>query len=118
MYLHPIFSAAGGYPTVVEDVVRRKSEAENRGWSRLPYMDQGTREFIRGKSDFVGLNYYSANYTIGRQPSRSPITCNYDEMFMEFRTNESWPQSDAVWQRSHPEGLRDILRWDLVYKIY
>lgn len=32
-------------------------------------------------------------------------------MFMEFRSNESWPQSDAIWQRSYANGLRDILMW-------
>lgn len=49
MYLHPIFSKKGGYPTVVKDVVRKKSAAENRGWSRLPAMSKKTRDLIRGK---------------------------------------------------------------------
>lgn len=128
MYLHPIFSKKGGYPTIVQNVVRKKSKAENRSWSRLPHMDKKTRDLIRGiildlkifkkqfffdsklgKSDFLGLNYYSANYTIGRQPSSLPILSLYDEMFMEFQSNDSWPQSEAIWQRSYPIGLRDIL---------
>lgn len=49
MYLHPIFSKKGGYPTLVRDVVRRKSKAENRKRSRLPLMDEQTRDLIRGK---------------------------------------------------------------------
>lgn len=99
----------GGYPPGMVDMIGRRSREEGRAWSRLPTMSKEDIELIRGKADFLGLNYYSSNRAepaavIKREPSM------WNDQELEVSLDESWPQAKSSWLRSIPDGLRQILK--------
>lgn len=107
LYANPIF--LGGYPQVVIDRVNANSLAEGRPWSRLPEFTPEEIEYVKGTSDFFGLNYYTSRIVQhtdspwGDNPSRSR-----DESVHAY-TNPDWPSANG-WLYSFPYGLRFIIK--------
>ncbi|KAF4531659.1 hypothetical protein B566_EDAN016960 [Ephemera danica] len=60
-FAHPIFTAAGDYPAVMKEYVLRHSLEEGFNQSRLPEFGPQWVDYIKGTSDFFGLNHYSTN---------------------------------------------------------
>lgn len=108
IYAHPIF--VGGYPEVVRNNVDRLSTEQGYPWSRLPEMTQETIEYIKGTSDFLGLNYYTSRIAEAMEtPNTYPII--YDDSQAKITEDAAWPRAKSTWLFSYPEGLRDILIW-------
>ncbi|KAJ6637735.1 Myrosinase 1 [Pseudolycoriella hygida] len=111
-FAHPIFSSTGGYPPVMTEVINANSEMENRTWSRLPEFTPEEIIYVRGTSDFLGLNYYTSSYAT---PATDQIGWPNPSFYRDRNTftsvNETWPVAKSTWLRSVPQGLRDLLNW-------
>ncbi|XP_047004632.1 myrosinase 1-like [Schistocerca americana] len=109
LFAHPIFSSEGDYPSVVRLRVDANSKAEGRGVSRLPSFTTSEVEYIRGTSDFFGLNHYTSWYVAdgveGTVPSKT-----YDSGTITTPMTE-YPLTYSAWLRVIPSGIRKIVNW-------
>ena len=87
--------------------MNRRSAAEGRAWSRLPVMNDETKAYIRGTSDYYGLNYYTSN--IGTAKNTTEVSHAGDQE-TDLGYDESWPVAESSWLRSIPEGLTKMLK--------
>ncbi|XP_045457583.1 myrosinase 1-like [Melitaea cinxia] len=62
IYANPIFSEKGGFPEVMKQKVALKSMIQGFPRSRLPEFTPEEVEFVKGTSDFFGLNHYSSSF--------------------------------------------------------
>jgi beta-glucosidase/6-phospho-beta-glucosidase/beta-galactosidase len=112
-FSHPIFSKIGGYPQVMVDEVNERSKRQKLPWSRLPVMDEDTKNFIRGSADFLGYNYYSSRLVqldSSDYDPDAPPNWSSDSKILFF-TDPKWKQAKSSWLFSVPEGLHDALVW-------
>lgn len=93
------------------DSVNANSLKENYKKSRLPEFTEAEVEYVRGTSDFLGLNYYTSGFagvstdmSWAHNPSR-----DLDQNIHSFG-NDNWPMAASTWLRSVPEGLRALLK--------
>ncbi|KAK7789829.1 hypothetical protein R5R35_007360 [Gryllus longicercus] len=108
-FAHPIFSEEGDYPQVMRERVAANSEAEGLPRSRLPTFTPEEVAFIRGSSDFLGLNHYTTSIATsgeeGPNPSRDrdrgSVGCQ----------DPTWPTSASSWLKVAPWGFRKLLNW-------
>lgn len=108
IYAWPIF--VGDYPEVIRNNVDTFSTEQGYPWSRLPEFSPEEIEYVKGTSDFLGLNYYTSRMTETMDvPNTYPII--YDDSRVRSYTDDSWPQAKSSWLFSCPEGLRDLLIW-------
>lgn len=110
-FAHALFSESGNYPKVMIDRVSENSLKENYKKSRLPEFTAAEVEYVRGTSDFLGLNYYTSAFAAAstdmswaHNPSR-----DLDQSIHSYG-NDDWPQAASTWLRSVPEGLRALLK--------
>ncbi|VVC94678.1 unnamed protein product, partial [Leptidea sinapis] len=125
LYLHPIFSSKGGWPSSVENWIAEKSEREGYRNSRLPAFTDEEKELVKGTYDFVGINYYTSREV--RPPNDGEKIGDYPfygapEIGAVFQAGVNWPRS-ARWLYVYPHGIRKLLMWlrrtygDLEYMI-
>ncbi|XP_037028879.1 myrosinase 1-like [Bradysia coprophila] len=112
-FAHPIFSSTGGYPPVMTNVVNNNSIAESRTWSRLPEFTADEIVYVKGTSDFLGLNYYTSHYATPATDAstRWPNPSYYKDVNSILSQNQTWPVAKSSWLRSAPDGLRALLNW-------
>ena len=67
-WAHPIFSETGDFPKRFKEKIAAKSAEQGFFRSRLPKFTPEEVEYIRGTSDFFGLNHYST-YLVYRNES-------------------------------------------------
>lgn len=112
--LNPIY--LGGYPNIMTEEILNNSLKEGRRFSRLPSMNQNLQDFIRGTSDFLGLNYLTSaiiedNYDNSRDPKQVTPSWDTDSNIKELG-DPLWKQSpQAPWLFNVPQGLRELLKW-------
>ncbi|KAI7815256.1 glycoside hydrolase, partial [Rhyzopertha dominica] len=110
-FSHPIFGS-GGYPEVMKRLVANRSALEGFPESRLPEFTQEEIEYIKGTSDYLGLNHYTtwtAKYNEG--PIGSPLTQYDSNVVIKYYTDQ-WPSSPtAIWLQVFPFGFRKLLKW-------
>lgn len=111
-FAHPIFSRTGGYPPLMIDVVNNNSNAESRTWSRLPEFTADEITYVKGTSDFFGLNYYTSQYATPAKDAstRWPNPSYYKDVNSIVSQNATWPVAKSTWLRSSPDGLRALLK--------
>lgn len=87
------------------------SAEEGQPWSRLPKFDATTIEYMKGTTDFVGLNYYTsrvvspAEEDIFRKPSMER------DMYLNIWSDKSWKRAKSTWLYNVPDGLYHLLNW-------
>lgn len=91
--------------------VDRISEAEGFRTSRLPYFTPEEVTYIKGTSDFFGLNHYSS-WIIrdAEQPITSPTGYGKD-IGTAGEQDPTWPSSSLDWLKVVPWGFRKLLVW-------
>ncbi|CAK1602809.1 unnamed protein product [Parnassius mnemosyne] len=67
-YTHPVFSVTGDFPPSMKKKIAAKSAAQGYPRSRLPEFTPEEITYIRGSSDYFGLNHYST-YLVYRNES-------------------------------------------------
>ena len=79
-FFHPIFSTTGDYPAVMREYIDRRSPANN---SRLPTFTETEIERLKGASDFMGVQHYTARLV---RPGVSPQQDPYRAASLNCRT--------------------------------
>ncbi|XP_049765560.1 myrosinase 1-like isoform X2 [Schistocerca cancellata] len=98
LYAHPIFSRDGDYPAVVRQRVDANSRAEGRPRSRLPTFTQDQVDYIKGTSDFFGINHYATKFVISGEEGISPsMTRDTGTVLVDTQ--------------NYPTGFRNLLNW-------
>ncbi|XP_045455415.1 myrosinase 1-like [Melitaea cinxia] len=110
-YAHPIFSKEGDYPYELKRKVYAKSAEQGFKRSRLPKLSKSEIEFIKGSSDFFGLNAYTTTlvYRNASLEGMYAVPSYLDDLGAGFTTDDSWPQGASVWLKEVPCGLTKIL---------
>jgi beta-glucosidase/6-phospho-beta-glucosidase/beta-galactosidase len=95
------------------DEISRRCKHEGRAFSRLPAMNEKMKAFIRGSSDFFGINYYTSRLLSvdrkERNESDSPAW--FKDAKSVISVDPKWKRAKSEWLYSVPEGLRDMLNW-------
>ncbi|XP_068620856.1 myrosinase 1-like [Battus philenor] len=71
IYSHPIFSKSGDFPQSIKKKVAKKSAQQNFFRSRLPELSPEEIKFIKGTSDYFGLNHYSTKLVFRNETVKS-----------------------------------------------
>lgn len=109
VYAHAIF--LGGFPEVVKQHIDTFSKEEGQSWSRLPEYDQETLEYVKGTSDFFGLNYYTSRLVEATNTYPNPRPNIVDDPRVLYSYDASWPHAKSEWLYSVPSGLTQLLSW-------
>ncbi|KAM7274270.1 hypothetical protein ACFE04_028934 [Oxalis oulophora] len=96
--------AYGDYPSVMRTYVGE----------RLPKFTKEQSEMIKGSYDFLGLNYYTANYAAYAPHLNSGNRISYVTDALVNQTSERHgipigPQAASNWLYVYPRGIRDLL---------
>ena len=108
-YAHPIF-IDGKYPPVMRSKIDAKSSAQGFNESRLPQFTDKESSMILGSSDFLGINFYTANVVYPEMSNISDIGFYADQDIGSYQ-DESWFGSGSSWLKVTPWGIRRALNW-------
>lgn len=114
IFAHPIFSKNGDFPRTVKKRVAAKSLAQGYSRSRFPELSPEEIKFIRGSSDFFGLNHYTttivyrnSSFTDSRLPSY------YDDVGVMSYQNDSWEAGSSQWLKVNINYIFVYVQQDL-----
>ncbi|CAG0918060.1 unnamed protein product [Notodromas monacha] len=107
-YAHPLFK--GNYPQVMIDKVGEKSEAQGFPVSRLPAFTAEEIEYIKGTSDFLGINHYTSGIVYENINSINDVSFFADSDVAGF-TDPTWYSSGSSWLKVVPFGLRVLMNY-------
>lgn len=98
LYAEPIFSEEGGFPKELSQLVAEKSAAAGYLRSRMPTFTEEEKNFVRGASDFFGVNHYTS-ILISATKSKGdyPIPSLYADIDVGSYVPDDWPKSASVW---------------------
>lgn len=98
LYAEPIFSEQGGFPKELSERVAAKSKEQGYPWSRLPELSDEEKAFVKGASDFFGVNHYSATLVSGDEYRiNNPTPGLLDDADVGTFVPEEWPKSASEW---------------------
>ncbi|KAJ8709808.1 hypothetical protein PYW08_009812 [Mythimna loreyi] len=110
LYAHPIFSAEGGFPKELSDKIAEKSAEQGYARSRLPEFTEEEKEFVRGTSDFFGVNHYTAfMVTAANGNANYPVPSLPDDMDNISFADDDWLKSASVWLTLAPNSIYKAL---------
>ncbi|CAH2067288.1 unnamed protein product, partial [Iphiclides podalirius] len=111
LYSHPIFSENGDFPQSVKEIVATKSSEQGFYRSRLPEFTNEEIDYVRGTSDYFGLNHYFTNYVY-----RNSSTSNYyespsfdDDLEVATYHKDEWKLGESEYNKFVPWGFRKLL---------
>ncbi|XP_047961354.1 beta-glucosidase 13-like isoform X2 [Salvia hispanica] len=100
MFMNPIVE--GDYPAVMRSIVK----------NRLPKFTEKESSMLKGSFDFIGLNYYTANYAAHISTPNPNISCSTDNMVHFSLDIDGVPIGEPTAVSVlcvYPQGLHDIL---------
>ncbi|CAL1538499.1 unnamed protein product [Lymnaea stagnalis] len=107
---HPIF-VNGDYSEVMKQRVADRSKAQGLSESRLPAFTDAEKLIIKGSADFLGSNFYSANYeTDDPQPPSNPPSY-YNDKETRGENDPKWLGSGSSWLVVTPFSIRKMMNW-------
>ncbi|XP_041985165.1 myrosinase 1-like [Aricia agestis] len=111
-YAHPIFTKRGDFPEELKNNVAKKSAEQGYLRSRLPVLSKEEIKFIRGTSDFFGLNTYSSKmaYRDDTLTGMFAVPSYRDDMGTILVKNETWIQGESEWLQEVPWGFYNLLQ--------
>ncbi|XP_044489176.1 beta-glucosidase 12-like [Mangifera indica] len=100
-YMNPIIY--GDYPFSMRNIVRQ----------RLPKFTREQSDMVKGSFDFIGINYYTADYA-ANIPVANTVNISYStDSLASLTTSRNGiligPQAASSWLHVYPRGLRDLL---------
>ncbi|GBP05955.1 Myrosinase 1 [Eumeta japonica] len=110
-YSHPIFSESGDFPAVMKEKIAAKSAEQGFPRSRLPEFTQEEIEYVRGSSDFFGLNHYTT-YLVYRNESVygvHPVPSFYDDIDTGNYQDPEWEAGESQSVKIVPLGFYKLL---------
>ncbi|XP_045767528.1 myrosinase 1-like [Maniola jurtina] len=112
-YSHPIFSKTGDFPPAMKKRIAERSAEQGFPRSRLPEFTPQEIQFIRGSSDFFGLNHYLTNYV-----SRNKSVYGYyespsfnDDLGVFFHVLPEWTIGQSNFTKFVPWGFYKLLTY-------
>ena len=99
------------YPEIMKTRVARNSAAQGLASSRLPTFTEEEKAYIKGTSDFFGLNNYTTRYARAIPEDSSGPPSYTKDLGVETWQDENWPKTGSVWLRVVPWGIRWLLKW-------
>jgi len=108
-YAHAIFKD-GHYPAVMRQKINEKSSAQGYPESRLPEFSLEESVMIAGSSDFLGINFYTANLVYPEQCDINDVNY-YCDSDVGASQSENWYGAGSVWLKVCPWGIRRALAW-------
>ncbi|KAJ8709807.1 hypothetical protein PYW08_009811 [Mythimna loreyi] len=110
LYAHPIFSSEGGFPKELAQKIAEKSAQQGYRQSRLPEFTEEEKDFVRGASDFFGVNHYTAFLmTPMKYKGIFPVPSILDDMNVMWNWPAEWSQSASFWLKMAPNSLYNAL---------
>lgn len=101
-FADPVF--LGDYPQVMKD----------RVGERLPEFTEDEKEWVKGSSDFFGLNHYNTSYAShGDTADGSEVYANggiFEDQHVKLSVDPAWPLTTMNWAIV-PWGCRKLLHW-------
>lgn len=111
IFANPLY--VGDFPEVVKIRVAERSKAEGRNQSRLPELSQEEIAYMKGTSDLLALNIYSA-YKVASLDYEPPIT-NPPTIFGDQGVNKFqppyWENTAFPFTKVVPWTGRYVLNW-------
>ncbi|XP_029669522.1 myrosinase 1-like [Formica exsecta] len=104
---HAIFSKTGDYPEIMKNHVAENSKLAGFPRSLLPELSSEWVQYIKGTSDFFGLNHYTSRLveTVPRKKEQEW----YDFSGVKESIDPSWPKGASDWLLVVPDGFREII---------
>ncbi|CAB3258489.1 unnamed protein product [Arctia plantaginis] len=110
LYSDPIFSEEGGYPTDIAKRISEKSAQQGFSKSRLPEFTEEEKAWVRGTSDFYGVNHYTAKLISATEHKELNDVPSYeDDLDIGTFVPEDWQKSGADWLMMAPKSLYNCL---------
>ncbi|XP_069134731.1 LOW QUALITY PROTEIN: lactase/phlorizin hydrolase-like [Argopecten irradians] len=108
-FAHPVL-IDGDYPEVMKYKIGNKSKAQNLTQSRLPMFTDQEKRYLKGSTDFLGLNFYTSDEV---QHYEDPAMTHdyFSDMDVKISKNPSWQGSGSDWLKVTPTALRRMLNW-------
>ncbi|KPJ12244.1 Myrosinase 1 [Papilio machaon] len=111
IYSHPIFSETGDFPPVVKKYVAQRSAEQGFYRSRLPEFTEEEIDYVRGTSDYFGLNHYLTYYVY-----RNQSLINYyespsfeEDMGVITYIYDEWQIGESKYTKFVPWGFYKLL---------
>ncbi|XP_067935078.1 cytosolic beta-glucosidase-like [Watersipora subatra] len=108
-FANPIY-VNGNYPQSMIDQVAMKSAAQGFKESRLPTFTSDEMNYIRGTSDFFGVNHYTTRLVEHHQNSPELVSFVADQDTLET-FDPTWPRAASLWLYEVPWGMRKVLNY-------
>ncbi|XP_028155804.1 myrosinase 1-like [Ostrinia furnacalis] len=110
-YAHPIFSTTGDWPPVMKERIAAKSAEQGFFRSRLPAFSPEEVEYIRGSSDFFGLNHYTTYYVYRNESSTNFAVPSFEDDIGadRYQLQEWHTQKDVKYIGHVPWGFTKLL---------
>ncbi|XP_065865963.1 beta-glucosidase 12-like [Euphorbia lathyris] len=98
-FMEPI--TYGDYPKTLRSLVGK----------RLPKFSKNQSQMLKGSFDFLGLNYYTANYAASRTSNAniSFLTDSHATLSTERNGIPIGPKAASDWLYVYPRGIRDLI---------
>ncbi|XP_013133879.1 PREDICTED: myrosinase 1-like [Papilio polytes] len=111
IYANPIFSESGNFPEIMKKRVAAKSSEQGFYRSRLPEFTQEEIDYIRGSSDYFGLNHYSTKYVYRNESvvGYHETPSFYDDMELVTYTKNEWKIGESEFTKFVPWGFYNLL---------
>ncbi|KAF9414420.1 hypothetical protein HW555_007674, partial [Spodoptera exigua] len=111
IYAHPIFSSEGGFPKEFSERVAEKSAKQGYRRSRLPEFTEEEKDFVRGSSDFFGVNHYTARLISATLYKEAvPVPSLLDDMDVGHYAPDDWATSASSWLVLAPNSIFNALK--------
>ncbi|CAH2059140.1 unnamed protein product, partial [Iphiclides podalirius] len=110
LYTEPIFSEEGGFPKDLKKLVDQKSAEQGYSRSRMPEFTEEERDFVKGSSDFFGINHYTAKLISATENLQEhPVPSVYNDINVGESVAEDWPSAASSWLKQAPDSLLSAL---------
>ncbi|XP_075986830.1 myrosinase 1-like [Anticarsia gemmatalis] len=107
MYMRPIFSKTGDFPTLVKTTVAKKSQEQGFTTSKLPTLTPEEITLIKGSADFLGMNHYTT--FLVKASNKQHMTPSYAaDLHADYSQGAQWKPAKSPWLKSAPYGLYKV----------
>ncbi|XP_026322901.1 myrosinase 1-like [Hyposmocoma kahamanoa] len=105
LYLNPIWSKEGGFPSVVKELVAKVSKKEGFPKSRLPEFTEEENKALKGSADFLGMNHYTTFLVYPESEKNVGELWYIGDLDVRITRGEKWEEAMSPWLKSAPYGL-------------
>ncbi|CAH2231806.1 myrosinase 1-like [Pararge aegeria] len=104
LYVNPIWSKHGDFPSTVKDRVLQRSRDQGYMQSRLPVLSPEEIKLLKGSADFMGVNHYTT-FLVKTTDKVHSIPSIENDIGVEVSFRPEWKKSQSSWLRSAPYGI-------------